>query len=104
MKGVVFNILERAVSEAHGEDSWDRLLEVTQLHGAYTSLGSYPHEDFMRLVEAAAADFDMDPHGVLSWIGRAALPEFAQRYPELFSCHADARSFVLTLNSMIHPE
>jgi hypothetical protein len=104
MKGIVFNIMERAVSETRGEDAWDQLLDAAGLQGAYTSLGNYPHADFMKLVEAAAADFDMTPRLVLRWIGRAALPEFARRYPELFSRHRDARSFVLTLNSMIHPE
>ena len=28
----------------------------------------------------------------------------AERYPEFFSPHADVRSFLLTLNEIIHPE
>jgi hypothetical protein len=36
--------------------------------------------------------------------GRNALPLFAGRYPLLFEPHECARSFVLTLNDIIHPE
>ena len=61
MKGIVFNLLEEIVREAHGEDTWDALLEAADLDGAYTSLGSYPDEDLGRLVAAAAAAWACPP-------------------------------------------
>jgi heme-NO-binding protein len=104
MKGVVFNLLEEAVAREHGEDTWDALLEAAGLEGAYTSLGSYPDEDLMGLVGAASSALGIPPDDVVRWFGRSAIPLLADRYPDFFAPHESTRSFVLTLNSIIHPE
>jgi hypothetical protein len=104
MKGVVHNLLEQLVSRDYGEDTWDALLDASSLEGAYTSLGSYPDDDFAKLVSAASDALDMSVDEVVSWLGRNALPLFAVRYPQLFAPHDSTRSFVLTLNDIIHPE
>jgi len=104
MKGVVFNLLERLVARDFGEDTWDALLDASGLDGAYTSLGSYPDEDFVRLVHAAADPLAMPADDVVVWLGRNALPVFAEHYPQLFEPHHSTQSFVLTLNDIIHPE
>lgn len=104
MKGVVFNLLEQLVARDFGEDTWDSLLEASRLDGVYTSLGNYPDEDLVKLVSAAANALSMPPDDVVIWFGRNALPLFATRYPQLFEPHNSTRSFVLTLNDIIHPE
>jgi hypothetical protein len=104
MKGVVFNLLEQLVVREHGEETWDALLDASNLDGAYTSLGNYADEDLMKLVGAAADELDTSPDHVVRWFGRNALPLFAVRYPQLFEPHDSTRSFVLTLNEIIHPE
>jgi len=104
VKGIVFNLLEQVVARDFGEDTWDALLEESGLDGVYTSLGSYPDDDLRKLVSAASGPLSLPPNDVISWFGRNALPLFAERYPQLFEPHASARSFVLTLNDIIHPE
>jgi hypothetical protein len=104
MKGIVFNLLEEAVSHDYGEGTWDQMLEAAGLEGAYTSLGSYPDEDLMKLVGVACSELDMPAQDVVRWFGLAAMPLLAERYPEFFAPYESARSFVLTLNSIIHPE
>jgi hypothetical protein len=104
MKGVVFNLLEQLVVRDFGEDTWDALLDASSLDGVYTSLGNYPDDDLVRLVSAAADALSMPADDVVLWFGRNALPLFAGRYPQLFEPHDCARSFVLTLNDIIHPE
>jgi hypothetical protein len=104
MKGIVFNLLEEAVSRDYGEDVWDALLEAAGVEGAYTSLGSYPDENLMELVGAASSALDMPAQDVVRWFGLNAMPLLASRYPQFFEPHESARSFVLTLNSIIHPE
>ncbi len=104
MKGIVFNLLEQIVSDEHGEETWEQLLDATALDGVYTSLGNYPDEDLFKLVGAAAEALDLPPDAVVRWFGRNAMPLFATRYPDLFTEHTDTRSFVLTLNDIIHPE
>ena len=67
MKGVVFNLLEEAVIQKHGEDVWDALLDSAGLDGSYTSLGNYADDEMSRLVLAGVhrdlntmRDYDID--------------------------------------------
>jgi hypothetical protein len=104
MKGIVFNLLEEIVSREYGEDAWDALLDAAGLDGAYTSLGSYSDSDLMGLVMAASTTLGVSADEIVRWFGRSALPLFADRYPQFFEPHDSTRSFVLTLNRVIHPE
>lgn len=104
MKGIVFNLLEEAVSGDFGDATWDRLLDDAGLDGAYTSLGSYDDAEIVRLVEVASKALQIPPQEVLRWFGRRAMPLLVKRYPQFFGAHTSARTFLLTLNSLIHPE
>jgi hypothetical protein len=104
MKGIVFNLLEEVVTAQHGESAWDTLLDATNLAGSYTSLGSYPDEEIVKLVDAGASALGMSPAEVLRWFGRESMPLLAKRYPVFFTEHRTAHSFILSVNSIIHPE
>ncbi len=104
MKGVVFNLLERATTEAHGEDAWDDILAAAGLEGAYTSLGSYPDAHLSRLVAAVSDALERPPDDVVRWLGRSAMPYLAEANPRFFAPHTHTRDFLLTLNDIIHPE
>jgi hypothetical protein len=104
MKGIVFNLLEEVVTKQYGAATWDQLLEDADLNGAYTSLGSYDDDEIVRLVGVAATALNLPAQDVLRWFGRHAMPLLANRYPAFFTGHADTRSFLLTLNNIIHPE
>ena len=104
MKGLIFNLLEAVVTQAHGEDTWDALLDSAQLDGVYTSLGNYPDEQITALVLAAAHALKLSPNEVLRWFGQEAMAVMVERYPAFFVAHSSTRPFVLSLNSVIHPE
>lgn len=104
VKGVVFNLLEQIVIREHGEDAWDELLDSAGLEGSYTSLGSYEDADLAKLVGAASGALNLPPDEIVRWFGRNALPLFAVSHPQLFERHSSGRTFVLTLNDIIHPE
>jgi hypothetical protein len=104
MKGIVFNLLEEVIRREHGEDVWDDLLHHARVEGAYTSLGNYPDGELLRLVGAASAQLRQPAQDVVRWFARSALPLLAEKYPRFFAPHASARSFLLTLNKIIHPE
>ena len=104
MKGIVFNVLEEVIRKEYEESTWDTLLEAAELEGSYTSLGNYPDQDLTKLVIAASTALKMPPQVIIRWYGEKALPLFAERYPQFFAGHNSARSFLLTLNSIIHPE
>lgn len=104
MKGIIFNVLEEVVVANYGEKVWDDLLAAAGSSGVYTSLGSYPDDEMMGLVKAASEALGKPPGDVVRWFGRQAMPRFAQRYPAFFAAHGSTRSFVLALNTIIHPE
>ncbi len=104
MKGIVFNLLEEVVVQQYGAGTWDDLLDATGVGGSYTSLGSYPDEEIEKLVMAGASALGLPPDEVLRWFGRSALPLLAARFPAFFTSHSTTRPFILSLNSIIHPE
>lgn len=104
MKGIVFNLLEDVVTQHYGAATWDDLLAAAQVDGAFTSLGSYDDERLLRLVSAASTALNLPPDTILRWFGTHAIPLLAKKYPGFFSQHDNTRSFVLTINNIIHPE
>src|SRR6266542_6116048 len=104
MKGIVFNLLEQAVAEKYGEDTWDALIDTAGVEGSYTAVGSYPHEEIFAIVKAASDALGADADDLVRWFGRSALPQLAVRYPAFFVGQDSTRSFLLTLNDVIHPE
>ena len=104
MKGIIFNLLEDAVTSQYGADTWDELLTATQLEGVYTSLGSYPDAEIQALVRAAADRLHLSPFEVLRWFGRKAMPMLLERYPAFFATQTSTRPFLRSVNSLIHPE
>ncbi|WP_374275012.1 heme NO-binding domain-containing protein [Brevundimonas sp.] len=103
MKGVVFNLLEEAVGRAFGPDTWDTLIEMSGVSGAYSSLGNYPDEEIEALVAAAGQALSLDRDAVLRWFGVNAMPILAELYPDFFRA-PDARAFVEGVNDIIHSE
>jgi hypothetical protein len=104
MKGIIFNLLEQVVTNAYGEDTWDDLLAEAELEGVYTSLGSYPDENLRALVALAAHRLGKTQLEVLRWFGQQAMPLLYARYPEFFDAQPSLRPFLLSVNTMIHPE
>lgn len=104
MKGVIFNVFEEVIVEQFGATMWDDLLDATELDGAYTSLGSYPDNDIVALIGASAAKLSKSPQDMLRWFGRNAIPVLALRYPVFFEAPRTTRNFLLSVNSIIHPE
>lgn len=104
MKGIIFNVVEDAVTAAHGEEAWDALLEKAGVDGAYTALGNYPDSDLVDLIEAGSVMLGAPPEELTRQLGHAALLGLAQRYPHFFAPFDSVRPFLLTLNDVIHPE
>jgi hypothetical protein len=104
MKGVVFNLLEEVVVREYGPDTWDDLLDGSGVAGAYASVGSYPDSEVEALVATAAKALGLDRGQVLRWFGQRAMGVLSERYSAFFAPHQSSRPFVLSVNSIIHPE
>lgn len=104
MKGIIFNLLQEAVTRQFGPDAWDDLIDAAGVDGAYTSLGNYHDDEITALVAQASQALGMTRGDVLRWFGQSTIPMLAARYPEFFTGHTATRNFLLTLNGIIHPE
>lgn len=104
MKGILFLLAGQAVAQTYGEDTWDDLLDAAGVDGTYTSLGNYPDADLFRIVQAASDALGLPVPAVVRWLGTAVVPAFVQHHPDLYAPHTDTRSFLMTLNTVIHPE
>ena len=104
MKGVIFNIVEEIVVELFDADAWDDLLDATGLEGAYTALGNYGDKELSAIVDAIATTTEQSAEDVWRLVGRLALPKLATRLPASRVEGHDARTFLLSVNEIIHPE
>jgi hypothetical protein len=104
MKGIVFQLLESSIQKRHGEDFWDDLLDSAGVDGAYTSLGTYDDEELFAIVSAAAERLASTPEDIVRWFASEAAATFAERFPAFFAGHKTTRTFLMTLNDIIHPE
>jgi hypothetical protein len=104
LKGIIFNLLEDAVVDAYGATAWEELLTDTGSDGVYTSLGSYDDTQVHSLLLAASRRLGQSPAEILRWFGRAAMPLLFERYPRFFEGHSSTRSFLYSVNKIIHPE
>lgn len=104
MKGIIFNLVEEAVTTRHGEAVWDSVLSAAGVDGAYTTLGNYTDTDLTALIDAGADQLGVTPVALTHTLGEAALFGLARRYPGYFEPFDSTRPFLLTLNEVIHPE
>lgn len=104
MKGIIFNLVEEVVVDDYGVETWEDLLDLTHVQGAYSAVGSYPDAEFTALVEAGSEQTGMSEQDLLRHIGRKAIPVLRQRYPEFFEMHSNCRGLLGSLNEVIHPE
>lgn len=104
MKGIVFNLLEDVVTTHLGDVAWDDTLDTAGVGGSYTSLGNYEDEEFVALLDAISARTGRPVGDTLRWFGHKSMPFLAQRYTEFFKAHNSLRSFLLSLNDVIHAE
>jgi hypothetical protein len=104
MKGVLFNVVEEAVSREWGEDMWDDLLAAADLDGAYTALGNYPDAQLVALANAAADRLNSPVEDVLRTLGRITFEPLFSRYAGFREEPASLREFLPTINELIHPQ
>lgn len=106
MRGIVFTELLDMVEEEHGYEFVDRLLQKVKpgSGGAYTSVGSYPHQELVGLVIGLSQELRVPIDALLEQYGKHLFGVFAVHYSALFSPGKDSFQFLSSVESHIHPE
>ena len=104
MKGIVFNILNEMVEGQFRMEAWDSLLDKTGLDGLYIATDTYPDEELLTLVAAASEATEIRVVPLVRSFGEYMVPKFAERYPVFFENQTCLKSFLLTIDEVVHVE
>lgn len=106
MKGIIFNAFEQFVIANHGEDFFDDVLARCSLatHEPFVGPGTYPDEDLLELVGQTVKQLGVPLPDALRAFGRFAFPALASAFPVCVRPHGDARSFLRSVDDVIHVE
>ena len=106
MKGVIFKHLESFVCETFGMEFFEELLEGTtlQTEGPFLGPGTYPDEDLLALVGTLLDRSGLELGDALFTFGRYLFDRLTEGYPEAVSSQPDLKTFLLTVESVIHVE
>ncbi len=106
MLGMVFTELLDMVEARFSPELADRALQRADLPhgGAYTSVGYYPHQEIVRIVQAVSEESGHSPDVLIRTFGEHLLGRFARAYPELFAGKPTLYDFLASIDSHIHVE
>ncbi|WP_157269492.1 heme NO-binding domain-containing protein [Azohydromonas aeria] len=106
MKGIVFTEFIDLVEEHFDPDVADRMITAAELPGggAYTSVGTYPHAELVRMVVALGQITGVPLGDLIALFGGHLAKRFKQLFPAFFAEQPDLFSFLASIDSHIHIE
>jgi hypothetical protein len=106
MKGIVFTEFLDMVAQRYSLDMVDAILDdaCPASGGAYTAVGTYPHQEMVALVQALAPRAQLSPAQLLQAFGEHLFGRFVQIYPAFFVSLNDALIFLCGIEDIIHAE
>lgn len=106
MKGLIFTEFLDLVEEKFGAEVSDNIIENSNLPhgGAYTSVGTYPHEEIVALVVNLSKETKIDVPTLLDVFGEHIFGRFATGYSYMFEGIDDAFTFLEKIQNQIHVE
>lgn len=106
MKGVVFTEFMDMVEDAFSADILDEIIELSDLPngGAYTSVGTYDHQEIVRMAVNLSEKVNLPVPLLLETFGKHLFGRFTQMYPDFFEGVTDVFTFLKKIDSYIHVE
>lgn len=106
MKGIVFTEFIGLVEQEFGLETLDAIIQKADLpnEGAYTTVGTYDHQEMVRLVTALSEESNMEIAVLLEVYGKHFFTVLHRSYPGFFKGHDHAFDFFETIENYIHPE
>ncbi|MEO4047749.1 heme NO-binding domain-containing protein [Pseudomonas sp. CAU 1711] len=106
MKGVVFTEFLEMVENRFGLETLDQIITQARLDndGAYTSVGTYEHQELVKLVAALSGTTGVAAPDLIKAFGEHLFERFALGYPQLFQGVTSAFDFLRCIEHYIHVE
>ena len=106
MKGVVFTEFLGMVEEQFSADMVDDVIDDAQLPhgGAYTAVGTYPHQEMVAMVVALSRHSHIAVSGPVHAFGKYLFGRFVVGFPSFFHGVDNAFQFLSSIENIIHVE
>jgi len=106
MKGVVFTEFLEMVEEQFSPEVADRIITASDLpsHGAYTAVGTYDHNEMIRLVSNLSARTGIAVPDLLRAYGKRLFGRFYLTHPQFFETASSAFDFLKNIEKHVHAE
>lgn len=106
MKGIVFREFLELVEEKFGYEVVDEIIESSNLasHGAYTSVGTYPHEEMFKLAEMLSKKTNIPVQELFLLYGETLFETFIRTYKFLENKYDNTFNFLNHVHDTIHVE
>ena len=106
MKGVVFTEFLGMVEQTFSADMVDDIIDDAQLPsgGAYTAVGTYPHDEMVAMVVALSRRTDLPVPDLVRAFGKHLFGRFVHAYPAFFDGVNDTFEFLSGIEDIIHAE
>ena len=106
MKGMVFTEFLTFVEDNFGYELVDNIITDSQLanNGAYTAIGTYDHEDMVKLVSALSKRLNTPIPDLLKTFGKHLFFRFKALFPHFFHENQTAFDFLSSVHDYIHIE
>lgn len=106
MKGVLFTELIEMIEDLMGLEFTNKVIDDARLEngGAYTSIGSYPHQDMFKLLESLSRHAQNPQDKILKGYGECLFHRLSKSYQKELTAHPSAFSFLLQMGELIRME
>ncbi|WP_040727510.1 heme NO-binding domain-containing protein [Thiomicrorhabdus sp. Kp2] len=106
MKGIVFAEFIELVEDKFGFEMADEIIEKSNLPsgGAYTSVGTYDHQELLELVTHLSAETGISVEDLVKIFGEHLLVRFSEGYPMFFETVDNCFDFLHTIENKVHVE
>jgi hypothetical protein len=104
VKGIVFREFIDMVESQFSTKTADTIIQASSLstHGAYTSVGTYPHQEMVDLVSNLATQTGISVPDLLKHFGRHLFGRFVEIHPNMTNAFSDVFSLLSALENTIH--
>ena len=106
MKGVIFSEFIEMVEQAFSPEIADQIIEQANLasEGAYTSVGTYDHQEILSLVSELSAVTSIPVETLVNTFGEHMFERFHALYPFIFEGISNAFEFLSRIEDHVHAE
>ncbi|MCW8329917.1 heme NO-binding domain-containing protein [Photobacterium sp. SDRW27] len=104
MKGIIFTEFLDIVEDSFGLEVCQEMLELANDDGVYTAVGSYDHNDLVKLIISLGKVTGISTETLQEIYGEAVFPRLYRTLPKLDKFQQDTFSFIKSVEEHIHTE